>query len=409
MVEHAGMLNHLYAKITDLRMTQEETIAQTASQCFDISVWQFLSTLLVGGRVIIFGDDIVYDPSRLLNEVHCHGVSILEIVPSMMRALLDELARRKDARSDLPALRWMIATGEELPPEICVRWFEQYSTIPLLNAYGPTECSDDVTHYFLSQPPSDGVVRLPVGRPVANMQMYVLDAMLSAVPVGVSGELHVGGVGVGRGYLNRPELTAEKFIPDPFSSQPGARLYRTGDLGRYLNDGNIEFLGRIDHQVKIRGFRIELGEIEAALSAIPDVREAVVVIKELKPNDKSLVAYVVTARKSALEMSEAQSFLKERLPEYMMPAAIVKLGAMPLTPNGKIDRRALPAPEQGRLEHKASFTAPRTPAEEIVAAVWKQIFGLERIGSDDNFFELGGHSLLATRWSGDCARPSTLT
>ena len=237
---------------------------------------------------------------------------------------------------------------------------------------------------------------VPIGRPVANTQTYILDARLQPVPVGVPGELHLGGVQIGRGYHNRPELTREKFIADPFRHEPGARLYRTGDLCRHLADGAIEYLGRLDHQVKIRGFRIELGEIEAVIAQHPNVKEVVVVAREETPGNKRLVAYV-GATGTAPAVGELRSHLKERLPDYMVPAAFVFLEKFPLTANGKVDRKALPAPETARVETAATYEAPRTATEIALAAIWCDVLRLPQVGRHDNFFELGGHSLLALR------------
>jgi amino acid adenylation domain-containing protein/thioester reductase-like protein/non-ribosomal peptide synthase protein (TIGR01720 family) len=394
MVEQRGMLNHLYAKVRDLQLTDADIVVQTASQCFDISVWQFLAALLVGGQVHIVDEEVAHDPVRLLELIARDGVTVLETVPTMLRALLEEIAISRTARHDLSALRWLILTGEALPPELCQRWLSYYPTIPMVNAYGPTECSDDVTHHFISQPLAAEVMHMPIGRPIANLQLYVLDQQLQPVPMGVAGELCVGGIGVGRGYLHEVARTAEVFVPDPFAQEPGARLYKTGDLARYLPDGTIEFLGRIDEQVKLRGYRIELGEIEAVLGQHPAVRETVVIAREDVPGRKYLVAYVVPNGEHAPMSSELHNFLKEKLPEYMVPAAFVLLEAVPLTPNGKIDRHSLPAPEQGRPELAVAFVAPRTQAEEVLARIWAAVLGVERVGMYDNFFELGGDSIL---------------
>ncbi|OYD86627.1 non-ribosomal peptide synthetase, partial [Nostoc sp. 'Peltigera membranacea cyanobiont' 213] len=274
MIEHRGMLNHLYAKIWDLKLTETDAIAQTAPQSFDISVWQLLVGLLVGGRVEIFSNEIVHNPAKLLEQIEKQGISILEVVPSLLQMMLLEIESHNQERPHLSKLRWLILTGEALPPNLCDRWLNHYPTIPILNAYGPTECSDDVTHYPIYQPLGAETLNTPIGRAVANTQLYILNPQLQPVPIGVAGELYVGGAGVGRGYLNKPELTDQAFIPNVFGTE-GTRLYKTGDKARYLNDGNIEFLGRIDYQVKIRGFRIELGEIEAVLAQHPDLRETV--------------------------------------------------------------------------------------------------------------------------------------
>ncbi|HEV2707576.1 MAG TPA: amino acid adenylation domain-containing protein [Pyrinomonadaceae bacterium] len=394
MVEHRGMLNHLYAKITDLKLTGADTVAQTASQCFDISVWQFLAALLVGGRVCVFDDEAAHDAARLLEEIRRQRINIFETVPTLLRATLNHSEASGAERLRLDGLRWMLVTGEALPPDICRQWLDVYPEVPLMNAYGPTECSDDVTHCVISVPPSAEVAHMPIGRPVSNMKLYILDARLNPVPVGVSGELYVGGVGVGRGYLNNARQTAQVFIPHPFSEVPGARLYKTGDLARFLPDGQIEFLGRIDYQVKIRGFRIELGEIETALAAHPAVHDAVVLVREDVPGDKRLVAYVVPAGDERVSTSELRNFLKQRLPEYMSPSAFVVLDALPLTSNGKVDRKALPAPEGERPELNAEFSLPRTTSEAQLVDIWQQVLRVERVGIHDNFFELGGDSIL---------------
>jgi amino acid adenylation domain-containing protein len=265
MVEHRGMLNHLYAKVTELTLTRTDCVVQNASQCFDISVWQFLAILLVGGKVTILTDDVTRNPIRLLEEIEHANASIFEIVPSLLRAILEHIGTLGDSIPNLGALRWLILTGEALPVPLCRQWLDLYPNVPILNAYGPTECSDDVTHYPIFLPPHEDLVNIPIGRPIANIQLYVLektDTEFRLCGVGVSGELYVTGVGVGRGYINDPERTTAVFFQNPFSDDPSARMYRTGDLVQYLPDGNIVFLGRIDRQVKIRGFRIELGEIE---------------------------------------------------------------------------------------------------------------------------------------------------
>ncbi|MGB8507277.1 MAG: amino acid adenylation domain-containing protein [Pyrinomonadaceae bacterium] len=293
MIEHRGMLNHLYAKVNELKITGDDIVAQTASQCFDISIWQFFVALLAGGRVEIFSDEVTRDPLLLLEQLETRKITVVETVPSMLRAVLDAATAKSAAGYGLSAVRWMVVTGEALPPDLCDLWFNRYPGIPLLNAYGPTECSDDVTHHFITETPAKGVVNMPIGRPLSNTRLYVLDAQGQPLPVGIPGELYVGGIGVGRGYLRDAARTAEVFVPDPFAAMAGARMYRTGDLVRYLPEGEIEFLGRIDHQVKMRGFRIELGEIQAVLNQHQAVNESVVMVREDTPGDSRLVGYVV--------------------------------------------------------------------------------------------------------------------
>ncbi len=397
MIEHRGMLNHIYAKINGLQLTEADNVAQTASQCFDISVWQMLAILAVGGQVHILPDTVAHDPAYLLEHVDRYSISILETVPSLLRSMLEVYEADGGIRPPLKRLRWLIPTGEALSADLCRRWLHLYPHIPLLNAYGPTECSDDVTHHHIYHPPAETENYMPIGKALMNTRLYVLDSRLIPVPVGVKGELYVGGVGVGRGYLNDEQRTAQSFIPDPFSSEPGVRLYKTGDVARYLPDGTLEFLGRVDHQVKIRGFRIELGEIEAQLSQIPEVKEAAVVAYEGEPGTRHLVAYLVTLSGQQLSIRYLRETLLQRLPEYMLPSAFVFLVELPLNSNGKIDRKALPAIDQIKPQLGEAFIAPRTPVEETLASIWGEILGLERIGIQDNFFALGGHSLLATQ------------
>jgi amino acid adenylation domain-containing protein len=396
MIEHRGMINHIYAKIKELHLTAADIVAQTAPQSFDISVWQFLSTLVIGGQIHIFNDTIAADPVALLQQSSHHGITILEVVPSLLRAMVDELAQ--GLAPDLSALRYMIPTGEALPPNLARQWLRYCPQIPLVNAYGPTECSDDVTHHFVTEPPAESVVNMPIGRPILNMRMYILDRQRQPVPIGVAGELYVGGIGVGRGYLHDPERTAFAFMPDPFSADPHARLYKTGDKARYLSDGVIEYLGRLDYQVKIRGFRIELGEIEAVLEAHPAVRQAVVMDRLDANRSKYLVAYLTTEQGAAEpDLGDIRTFVKQRLPEYMVPALFMPLATMPLTSNGKVDRKALPLPADDDWHGTVAYAAPETPLQNTLVTIWAEVLKLppSAIGIYHSFFDLGGHSLLA--------------
>ncbi|MBV9787435.1 MAG: amino acid adenylation domain-containing protein, partial [Chloroflexi bacterium] len=299
MVEHLGMLNHIYAKIADVQLTPADRVAQTGPQTFDIVVWQCLASLLIGGEIVIYNDEVTYSPAQLLTRLDEDRIAVLQVVPSLMRALLGEIDARGPHKPDLAALRWLVPTGDALPTELCRQWFDVYPNIPVLNTYGSTECSDDQCHYPISAvTPGDAPLPImPIGRPIANMQAYVLDSRLSPVPIGVVGELYVGGVGVGRGYLDDPARTAAVFVPDPFAAQtqtrPGARLYKTSDQARVLADGRIEFLGRNDHLIKLRGFRIEPGDIESVLKQHPAVHDTVVVVRSDGSSEKQLVAYVV--------------------------------------------------------------------------------------------------------------------
>ncbi len=401
MIEHKGMLNHLLAKVEALELSAQDIVAQTASHCFDISVWQLLAAWLVGGQVRIYPEQIAIDPEALLQQAEADAVSVIEVVPSLLRAMLDLLdLASSEQRPSLLNLRWMIPTGEILGTDLVQRWLHYYPHIPLLNAYGPTECSDDVTHHIIAESLElEALGRaVPIGRALPNLRLYVLDIQQRPQPVGLWGEIYVGGVGVGRGYLADPVRTAQSFVPDPWGSMVGGRLYRTGDLARYRADGNLEFLGRVDHQVKLRGYRIELGEIEQVLHSHTGVRESIVLVREDEPGRQRLVAYIVPQPGENPELEDLQRIAREALPEYMIPSAFVQLEAFPLTPNGKLNRQALPLPaEQDAGQAREDYVAPRTPLEKQLVDLWSTLLGVERVGISDDFFALGGHSLLTVR------------
>ncbi|SDY88535.1 non-ribosomal peptide synthetase [Pseudomonas salomonii] len=390
MVEQRGMLNNQLSKVPYLQLTEKDVIAQTASQSFDISVWQFLAAPLFGARVDIVPNSIAHDPQGLLAHVQAQGITVLESVPSLIQGMLAQ------ERMSLDGLRWMLPTGEAMPPELAHQWLLRYPEIGLVNAYGPAECSDDVAFFRVDLASTRGTY-LPIGTPTDNNRLYLLDGALELVPQGAVGELCVAGTGVGRGYVSDPLRTAQVFVPNPFGA-PGERLYRTGDLARRRNDGVLEYVGRIDHQVKIRGYRIELGEIEARLHEQPEVRDAAVGVQE-GVNGKHLVGYLVAADE-ALNPGERMDRIKQRLraqlPEYMVPLHWLWLDRLPLNANGKLDRKALPALEIGQL-HSQHYLAPRNELEATLAAIWAEVLKVERVGVQDNFFELGGHSLLATQ------------
>ncbi|KIO77621.1 hypothetical protein TH53_08205 [Pedobacter lusitanus] len=388
MVEHGGMLNHLFAKIEDLQMDADTILAFTASYTFDISVWQMFAAILCGGRTVIYTDELIYKPSALISAVAHDQITILELVPSYLGAVLQE-----DMDIPLEKLRYLMVTGEAVTQHVLKQWFNHhyYSTIPVVNAYGPTEASDDITHHIMYDTPLN--INVPLGKPVRNLNIYIVDETMQLCPLGVPGEICVSGIGVSRGYLGRPELTSEKFIKDPFSADSTGRMYRTGDLGRWLPDGSVEYLGRIDDQVKIRGYRIELGEIDHALQQSGLVNQAVVVAKEDAAGSKRLLGYVVPAENYSRET--VISYLKEKLPAYMIPA-IVELDALPLSSNGKIDKKALPdVTAEIAVAHE--YIAPRNQTEDILATQWQHLLQVAQVGIYDNFFELGGHSLLAMR------------
>ncbi|MCS4249748.1 amino acid adenylation domain-containing protein/non-ribosomal peptide synthase protein (TIGR01720 family) [Pseudomonas sp. BIGb0164] len=390
MVEQRGMLNNQLSKVPYLDLSPVDVIAQTASQSFDISVWQFLAAPLFGARVDIVPNTLAHDPQGLLEHVQAQGITVLESVPSLIQGMLAQ------DRIGLDGLRWMLPTGEAMPPELAHQWLLRYPGIGLVNAYGPAECSDDVAFFRVDLASTRGTY-LPIGTPTDNNRLYLLDGALELVPQGAVGELCVAGTGVGRGYVSDPLRTAPVFVPNPFGA-PGERLYRTGDLARRRSDGVLEYVGRVDHQVKIRGYRIELGEIEARLHEQPEVRDAAVGVQE-GVNGKHLVGYLVAADE-ALNPSERLDRIKQRLraelPEYMVPLHWLWLDRLPLNANGKLDRKALPALEIGQL-HSQDYLAPRNELETTLAAIWAEVLKVERVGVQDNFFELGGHSLLATQ------------
>ena len=383
MIEHRGMLNHLFAKITTLSLGEADIIAETASQSFDISVWQFLAALLVGGHVRIIDDERAHVPARLIEEVSENQVTVLEVVPSMLQPMLQESEKMPALHEGLPAMRVLVVTGETLPPRLCRSWLSKYPQIPLLNAYGPTECSDDVTQQVVTIAPHQEESCIPIGRPLSNTRTYVTDESGWSLPIGTAGELYVGGAGVGRGYFKDGWQTANSFVPDPCGKEPGARLYRTGDRTRYRQDGRIDFLGRIDYQVKIRGYRIELGEVEAALASHTGIREAVVVASADERGGQKLVGYFVGKGDHGLGLRELQSYLKGKLPDYMVPSAYVELPQLPLTSNGKLDRKRLPAP--AAVEIVGEREAPSTPVEEIIQGIWAEVLRLEQVGMRGNF------------------------
>ena len=355
-------------------------VLASTSLCFDLSVFELFAPLTSGGTVVVVDTALA-----LAHAAPPVEVTLLNTVPSAIAELL-RLQRIP------PTVQTINLAGELLPTTLVDQLYASTAAQRVYDLYGPSEATTYAT-YTLRRVGGPQTI----GRPIQNTQVYVLDAYLHPVPIGVVGEVYIGGDGVARGYLNRPELTAEKFLPDPFCREPSARLYKTGDLARYLPDGNLEFLGRIDHQVKLRGYRIELGEIETVLGEHPAVREAVVIAREDQPGDKRLVAYLVPTHPQLPTVSELWSFLHSKLPDYMIPSACVLLDTLPLTPNGKIDRQALPCPDHSRPALEAHYCAARTPTEGLLVEIWAEVLKLDTIGAHDNFFALGGHSLLATQ------------
>ena len=429
-ISHGAIANHCCIIQQTYELVQSDRILQFASINFDASLEQIFPTLIAGATLVLRGSD-VWTPTNFQKIISDFGLTVVNLPTAYWQQLAQESAKTKILDDADSQLRLVIVGGDVMLPEYVALWQQSLmSGVRLLNAYGPTEATITATLFEIpSQFSKDtNLKKVPIGCPLANKTLYILDEHLQPVPIGVPGELHIGGATLAQGYLNRPELTQEKFIPNPFeetggstslrdaartatlsdrrqdsaalasprASAGGSRLYKTGDLARYLSDGNIEYLGRIDNQVKIRGFRIELGEIETVLSQYPHVQASCVIAREDIPGNKNLVAYIVSQKEQTLTVSDLRCFLKEKLPEYMVPSAIVVLEALPLTPSGKVDRRALPAPDlHSQLSDK--YVAPRSPNEELLAQIWAHVLKVEQVGINDNFFELGGHSLLATQ------------
>ena len=395
MLEHRGLVNHNFAAIKLYGFSAKDRVLQFSSISFDIAIEEMFPTWMSGGTLVLKVDGVALVASEFLSWIGQERITVLDLPTAYWHELVRQLS---DLRQPLPeTLRLVIVGGEKASASALSDWRKVAgSAVRWVNTYGPTEASVIATAY---EPGPEFPAQLPIGRPIANAQVYILDSHLQEVPVGVRGELHIGGSGLARGYLNRPDLTAAKFIPSPFSEGYSSRLYKTGDMARYLPDGNIEFLGRTDDQIKIRGFRVELGEIETVVNQYPDVEQAVVTVCQNDLGENSLVAYVVPTRTANLLRSEVMRFLQGRLPEYMLPSSLVVLEEIPLTPNGKLDRRALPAPSgaDSAAADAENFVGPRDALEGQLVKIWESILGKNPIGIRQNFFALGGHSLLAVR------------
>jgi amino acid adenylation domain-containing protein len=390
---HRATLNVLAWLWQTYPFVSQEVCCHKTSLSFVDSMQELLAPLLRGVPIVLIPEALLHDPAEILRLLAAHRVRRILLVPSLLQVWLETVP---DLHHQLPSLRLWFVGGEYLTTELWQRFAACMPQCRLVNLYGTSEVSANATWYD-TRLMRDTQGRVPIGHPIANTQVYVLDRQQQPVPIGVPGELYVGGAGLARGYLNRPALTAEQFCASVASDEPGARLYKTGDLARFLPDGALEFLGRLDHQVKVRGYRIELGEIETTLRQHPAIAQAVVLARQDIPGDTRLVAYVV-GRQGALPPTETlQRFVKTTLPEYMAPATYVQLDTMPLLPNGKVDRQALPAPSQLRPALAEAFVAPRTPTEEVVAGIWATLLSLEDVGMHDDFFALGGHSLLAVQ------------
>ncbi|HVF90509.1 MAG TPA: amino acid adenylation domain-containing protein [Blastocatellia bacterium] len=394
MVPHRGLCNLAGWMEATNPLSASDRVLQKTPMSFDASVWEVIAPLTAGAQLVIAEPGGHQDSSYLVRTIKKEGITIFQGVPSMLKAMLEDPAFK-----ECTSLRQIYSGGEALLPHLRDGLLA-HGQVELVNVYGPTEASVDSTSYVFSSGDigSGGKQSsVPIGRPVSNAVAYVLGHCLEPVPVGVEGELYIGGAGLARGYRGRPDLTAEKFIPDSFGGEEGARLYRTGDLVRYDRDGNLEFVGRIDQQVKIRGYGIELGEIEGVLNEAGGIKEAVVIAREDDRGENYLAAYIVREESGMMSQGELRGYVKERLPEYMVPKAFVMMEKMPLLSNGKLDRRALPEPEAARPELEPGYVAPHTAMEEVLAELWRDVLGIQKVGVNTNFFSLGGHSLLATQ------------
>jgi amino acid adenylation domain-containing protein len=386
-IPHRAIVNFLRSMAEEPGLTSSDVVVAVTTLSFDIAGLELFLPLTVGARVEVVSREEAGDGAALQARLASSGGTVLQATPATWRLLLEA------GWHGHPGLR-MFCGGEALPRDLADKLLDGGGT--LWNLYGPTETT--VWSTVEQVPPGPGLIT--IGRPIANTQVYVLDAAGQRVPVGVLGELYIGGAGLAQGYLGKPELTAERFVPDSIGGTPGGRLYRTGDVARWLPDGRLECLGRVDHQVKVRGFRIELGEIEAALTAHPAIRAAVVTVHPDPAGEKRLVAYVIPDVDPPPVVSDLRHALKARLPDYMIPSVFQVLQAFPQTPNGKIDRKALPAPDGVRPHLESSYVVPRNAVEQTIATVWQEVLGVESVGVFDNFFDLGGHSLLLVKAHG---------
>jgi acyl-CoA synthetase (AMP-forming)/AMP-acid ligase II/acyl carrier protein len=378
-------------------LTAKDTLLAVTTISFDIAVLELYLPLTVGAKIVLVSREVAVDGIKLLSLLKEANANVMQATPATWRLLL---ASGWNEHSDIKIL----CGGETLSQGLANELLDKGSS--LWNMYGPTEATVwattyQVTSHFLDKSQKAAVL---IGKPIDNTQIYILDQYFQPVPIGVRGELYIGGVCLARGYLNRPDLNSEKFIANPFSDNPNSRLYRTGDIAKYLPNGEIEYIGRIDNQVKIRGFRIELGEIETSLAKYPYILEVAVIVREDSPDDKRIVAYIVPHYDAQeLTVKNLSDFLGQNLPQYMLPSSFVMLDSFPMTPNGKVDRKALPAPDISSVLIGKEFIAPSNPAEEFLASLWMEVLGMQQLLSiHDNFFELGGHSLLAMQVISRC-------
>jgi amino acid adenylation domain-containing protein/thioester reductase-like protein len=388
MVEHQGMLNHLHAKINDLKLDQKSVIAQNAASGFDISVWQMFAAAVVGGRTVIYSKELIQNPPAFINQVEQDKITILEVVPSYLNLLLDSVLPNHKLFN---SLRYVLVTGETLHLNLVKRWFQRFPNIHLVNAYGPTEASDDITHYIMDSVPDCETIS--IGKALQNTRIYIVDEDMQPCAIGSKGEIYVSGIGVGRGYINNSHKTKAAFIENPFVDRPGERLYKTGDIGRFLWDGSIDLFGRKDDQIKIQGNRVELGEIEHALAQMEAITSAAVVEYSNILGEKTLNGFIKSSNKDLLP-EDVLAELRQSLPAYMIPSEILVVDKLPLLSNGKVDRETL---RKNKIAKTYCYKEPQNETEVQLVELWKEVLGVEKVSVSDSFFEIGGNSLKAIR------------
>ncbi len=393
-IRHQTIANHTRDMLKYYQLSPKDNVLQFAALNFDASIEQILPTL-ISGATLCMRENELWDTANFHQKIKDFELTVINLPTAYWVQLTEEWAKNPQIIPD-SAVRLVIVGGDLFPASALDRWKRlPLRNVRLLNAYGPTETTITATTFEI--PPNYHGQRVPIGRPCANRRLYVVDAYGNLTPVGLPGELYIGGDALAKGYLHRPELTARQFIPNPFDSEGDARCYRTGDRVRFLPDGNLEFLGRIDFQVKIRGFRIELSEIENVIESHPEIKESAVAVFEAQTGDKRLVAYFVCQKPQAVTVDSLKKFLKAKLPDYMIPSVFMELDALPMDASGKIDRKSLPKPDLSRAGLQVDYVAPRTPTEETLAEIVKEVLNVDKVGIKDNFFELGGHSMLATQ------------
>ena len=393
LIEHQGLLNHLYSRVRAFNLQVNCKVVQSASQSFDVSMYQSLVPFLVGGATLIYPSEIVMNPQLFVKNLAEDQATLIQVVPTYLGLLLSEW-ETDYATQELPNLTWAATSGEILPPSIIKRWYNRFPNIPLKNVYGPTEASDSITQYDTAV--EDGnKSSVTIGKPVDNLRIYIVDKVGKLCPAGVRGELWVAGIGVGRGYLNNVEKTQKAFILDPFIDDKYARLYKTGDLATWQADGTIDFFGRIDHQIKLNGYRIELGEIENVLRNYEQVNEAVVLVKESPELGKYLVGYYTSENEN--DTQNIREHLEKFLPDYMVPNYLVQLEKIPFNQNGKVDKKQLESLTESGLQDEENFVAPSGEVETHLAGIFQKLLGLEKVSSVENLFVMGLNSMKAIK------------